>query len=212
MLLRAGNFLASSGKPRIGLPPHIPAVSFTFNSNWYDMTLQTLLAEHREAVINDWIDAVHGTYAIDTVGFLRSKKNQFTNPVGHKTREAIPVLVDFLLGKDCSADSLTQALDEIVRVRAVQNFPADKGMAVLFLVKNIVRKHLGKHAAEQQLADELFALDAQVDALVLKGFAIYTECCLKVERMRVDEFKRKHHQLIRRAERILETPEGEPEQ
>ena len=175
------------------------------------MTLQIILAEHRDAVVTEWVDAIHGTYAIDTVGFLRSKKNQFTNPVGHKTREAVPVLVDFLFNKDISIEAVRQALDEIVRVRAVQNFPPDKGMAVLFLIKNIIRKHAGEAIDKAGLTAELYELESQVDALALQGFAIYCECQLKVERMRVDEFKRKHHQLIRRAERILENPDGEPE-
>ena len=102
-------------------------------------------------------------------------------------------------------------MNEIVQVRAVQKFEADQAMAVLFILKTIIRKHIVPKLSKSEEFADLLELESKIDSLALMGFRIYSECRDKVQRMRVDEFKRKHFQLLKRAERILEKPVGEPE-
>lgn len=176
------------------------------------MTIKDLLLEQRDAIIRDWIDVIYGTYAIDTVGFLRSQDNQFNNPVGHKTKQAVPILIDALLGPDeMASETIAEAVDEIVRVRAVQKFTPEQGMAVFFLLKNLFRKHLGDALNSVELYEELLDLESRVDSLVLVACKVFVECREKIQKLRVDEIRRKQSQLIRRAERILGNPDGEPD-
>ncbi len=62
--------------------------------------LQRLLAEKRDAILRRWLDLVLDAYPADTRNFLRSPKNQFTNPVGHTIKEGLVCLYNQLTGED----------------------------------------------------------------------------------------------------------------
>ncbi|MCT4534048.1 RsbRD N-terminal domain-containing protein [Halodesulfovibrio sp.] len=173
--------------------------------------IKTIFSEHKETITEEWIAAIFGTYDIDTVGFLRSQDNAFSNPVGNKTKKATAIIIGALADDNLDSDILKPALNEIVQVRAVQKFEADQAMAVLFILKTIIRKHIVPKLSKSEEFADLLELESKIDSLALMGFRIYSECRDKVQRMRVDEFKRKHFQLLKRAERILEKPVGEPE-
>lgn len=173
--------------------------------------LQAIFSEHKQEITEEWVSAIFGTYEIDTVGFLRSQDNAFANPVGNKTKKATTILIDALVDDNMDSDIVTPAVNELIQVRAVQKFEADQAMSVLFVLKNIIRKHIVPKLSKSEEFADLLELESKIDSLALVGFRIYSECRDKVQRMRVDEFKRKHFQLLKRAERILEKPVGEPE-
>ncbi|MFV0350075.1 MAG: RsbRD N-terminal domain-containing protein [Halodesulfovibrio sp.] len=175
------------------------------------MSILGSLQEHREAIIKEWIDVIYGTYPFDTVGFLRSQSNAFSNPVGAKTKKAAETIVTALLSPELDSAVVIPAVDELIRVRAIQKFAPDQAMAVIFFLKTIIRKHVKSALTSTAAYEELLRLEAGVDSIALQGFNIYSECRDKVQQMRVDEFKRVHSQLLRRAERILEKPVGEPD-
>lgn len=173
--------------------------------------LKAIFSEHKQQITDEWIAAIFGTYDIDTVGFLRTQDNAFLNPVGNKTKKATVALIDALLDDELDSDTVTPAVNEIIQVRAVQQFEADQAMSVLFVLKSIIRKHIVPKLSKSEEFADLLELESKIDSLALVGFRIYAECRDKIQRMRVDEFKRKHFQLLKRAERILEKPVGEPE-
>lgn len=175
------------------------------------MSILGSLQEHREAITKEWIDVIYGTYPFDTVGFLRSQTNAFSNPVGAKTRKAAETIISALLAPTLESETVTPAVDELIRVRAVQKFAPDQAMAVIFFLKTIIRKHIKAALTSTAAYDELLGIEAKIDSVALQGFKIYSECRDRIQQLRVEEFKRAHSQLIRRAERILEKPVGEPD-
>ena len=173
--------------------------------------LRAIFSEKKKEITEDWVAAIFGTYEIDTVGFLRSQENAFANPVGNKTKIATAAIIDALETDTMDSEIITPAVNELIQVRAIQKFNADQAMSVLFVLKNIIRKHVVPTLSTSEEFADLLELESKIDSLALVGFRIYSECRDKVQRMRVDEFKRKHFQLLKRAERILEKPVGEPE-
>ncbi len=173
-------------------------------------TLESL-QEHRETIIKEWVEAIYGTYPFDTVGFLRSQSNAFSNPVGAKTRKAATTIVNALLDNQMDSETVSPAIDELIRVRAIQKFQADSAMSILFFLKSILRKHAKPSLTTTGAYQRLLEIESNIDSMTLLGFRVYSECRDKVQQMRVDEFKRQHSQLLRRAERILEKPVGEPD-
>lgn len=175
------------------------------------MNIQEFLQKHRDTVIKEWVEVIYGTYPFDTVGFLRSQSNSFSNPVGAKTRKAAEAIVTALLAPTLESEDVSPAVDELIRVRAIQKFTPEQAMAVIFYLKNIIRKHCKPALTDMAAYQALLEVESRIDSVALLGFRVYSECRDKVQQMRVDEFKRKHSQLIRRAERILEKPVGEPD-
>ncbi|ABB39067.1 hypothetical protein Dde_2270 [Oleidesulfovibrio alaskensis G20] len=175
------------------------------------MTIYDLLKANRETLVGQWIAQIQETYPIDTVGFLRSRKDQFHNPVGDKTEKAVAALFDMLAEDGIDPEKAAQPLDDIIRIRAIQSFTPEQAVAVIYFLKTIVRNALGAQIAEHRLYPQLLALESQIDTMVLISFGIYAKCREKLHIMRAEEYKRRYAQLIRRAERILDTPAGEPD-
>ena len=52
------------------------------------------IAEHRDAILERWIEDVIKGYPEETAEFLRSKSDRFANPVGARLREGLEELLD----------------------------------------------------------------------------------------------------------------------
>ncbi len=175
------------------------------------MKLDDLLKTHKEQLINQWIDRIQATYPLDTAGFLRSQKDPFHNPVGDKTEKAATALFGLLLADGITPEDAVPHLEDIIKIRAVQNFSPEQALAVLYFIKTIVRDTLGKQVEAEGLCTQLLAFESRIDTMTLIAFGIYVRCREKIQIMRTEEHKRHYAQLIRRAERILDTPAGKPD-
>lgn len=51
------------------------------------MNAQKIFREQRAVTVEGWINAVYSTYPLQTTGFLRTKNDPFTNPVGDMTKK-----------------------------------------------------------------------------------------------------------------------------
>ena len=177
------------------------ADSHTLNAIKAGTALYSLLLPKREAMAARWIEIVHGTYPFDTIGFLRTRKDRFANPVGYRTEEAAKALMDVLFADQPDEDSLRKAVDEIIRVRAVQDFPPETAVGVIFALKDIVRRVVEEAGQVAEAAPALLALESRIDAVALMAFGAYARFRESIHMMKVDEFKRQHSQILRLAEK-----------
>lgn len=179
------------------------------------MNLKQLLAGKKDTLIEQWTALVHGTYPFGTIGFLRTQQNPFVNPVGQRTVVAAAAFVGSLLaGKNDrekpDLEALGKVMDEFIRVRAIQDFSAQDAVAVIFALKQVLRDNLRETLAKADAAGqaalllELAALESDVDALALMAFNSYAKHRELLAELRIKEFKRRHSQIIRQAERIME--------
>ncbi len=170
------------------------------------MSVKELLAEHRTRIAEKWIEAVNGTYPFGTIGFLRTQSNPFVNPVGQRNREAAQAMLQSLIDEEPDQEALTAALEEFVKVRAVQSFSPEQAVGIVYALKPIVYEILGARLEEEAKTkglDDIKWFERHVDALALTAFGIYSRCRDTMAEMRIDEFKRRHSQIIRQAERVL---------
>jgi hypothetical protein len=134
------------------------------------MKLENVLAEKKTKICRLWFDEIIATYPKDSVPFLKGQKDSFANPVGTTLEDALPALVDRLLSGQPSSQA-AEALDAIIRVRAVQNFTPAAATAFVLLLKPIIRKLLKKKIAKApELFEELLQLEGRVDDILLTAF------------------------------------------
>jgi hypothetical protein len=175
------------------------------------MALSDILAENRKHLIDRWSEAVLQTYPLDTVGFLRKQDDPFANPVGDRTRKAVTALVDILMGETMDTDDLEAALDDMMRMRSVQDFTPGAAVGVIFHVKTLVRELVRKRLKrEPALAAELLQFESKVDSVALISFNIHSRCREEVYELRVREIKNQHARLLKRAKMLYEDPAEEP--
>jgi hypothetical protein len=176
------------------------------------MSLVKLLNAKKTAVLERWFDSILETYPADTKHFLRTKKDQFDNPVAHRISSGIEGIFDQILN-DEKAEEASPFLDKIVRIRAVQDYAPSQALAFVFDLKKLVREAVAEDTREGQFSEELWSLERKIDEVGLLALDIYMKCREEIYELRVNEIKRSVSRLIERANMICGVPEreGDPE-
>lgn len=174
------------------------------------VTLKALLEENRAAILERWIELVLGSYPTDTAVFLRKQRDRFANPVGHAIHSGLAALLDALISGE-NPESQRPKLDDVLRIRAVQQLGPARSLEFLFQLKDAVRAELGQVAAEPKIAEELLALERRVDALGLVGFEVYSRCRDQIFELRLTEIRNRSmdvkEKLLRQRGRWTGPPE-----
>ena len=137
--------------------------------------LVSILASRKKDVIARWYDLILNTYAPETARLWRKEKNHIANPVGHKFQIGLTGIVDLFLEDDGAMDGAKYEpfLDEIVRVRAVQDFTPSQATAFIYLLKKAVRetllittkvKDIGEDIAPEEKAARITMLTEELRA------------------------------------------------
>ncbi len=172
------------------------------------MSLKNLLLQKRSPIVKKWCDVVLCTYPEQSRTFLKKQKDRFANPVGRTIFEGIESIYDELL-QEADADKISLFLDNIVRVRAVQDFSPSRAVGFIFGLKKVIRQELGSEILKEGLAEEWAAFESKIDGLALLCFDIYTACRQKISDIRVDEVRRRSSKLLKMAGLLYEVPEEE---
>ncbi len=171
------------------------------------MSYMSRLQARREELAEAWCDAIFQTYPLDTVGFLRKKADSFQNPISERTRRATRVLVDLLLGEGLDSDKVQEPLDQLVRVRAVQEFTATQAAGIIFLLKPLARRYAKEFGGGESTLWDLLQFESKIDSLALLAFETYCACKEQVTKLQVDEVKRRHGYLLKRVQELYDQAE-----
>ncbi|MCK9376440.1 MAG: RsbRD N-terminal domain-containing protein [Syntrophobacterales bacterium] len=162
------------------------------------MQLTTHLTEKKSTILGRWLTMIFESYPPETAIFLRKEKNRFDNPVGYRISEGLEGLYDALI-HDFDRERVLTFLDEIIRIRALQDFSPSQALAFIFLLKNVVRQELAKEIAGEKLAAELQDLESRIDGLALLGFDVYVKRRDKLNEMKVGEMKSRISGFLRKS-------------
>lgn len=154
------------------------------------MSLRAVLQDRKDAIVGRWFDEALAAYPADGGAFFKRQKDRFANPVGHTVREGTRALFDALLeGADVQAVQGT--LEDMLKVRAVQQFPASTAVGFVLRLKDVIRTELGETRRGPALADELERFEARIDELALVAFDVFVACREDLARIRIKEMQRR---------------------
>ncbi len=173
------------------------------------MKLEELLTEKKAAILRRWFDVILATYPADTSNFLKKLKDRFTNPVGHTIMEGLEDIFDSLLG-DADREKISRFLDDIIRVRAVQDFTASQAISFIFDLKKVVREEVEQGGKGEIPYEELLALYEKIDAIALSSFDIFMKCREKLYDIKANELRNMTFRLLQRVNESGEV-QGRPE-
>lgn len=174
------------------------------------MEFEKFLSQERATILDRWFHRVVETYPPQTANLLIKEKNEFANPVGHSIRQGIKGLFEGLLhGMD--EEKVVPFLDQIIRIRAVQDFSPAKAIAFVFLLKQIIREESLKEAWKDKISStDLLAFESRIDEMALLAFNVYMACREKLYEVRVNEVKNRTYRLLQRANLLAEIPDAKP--
>lgn len=160
------------------------------------MKLLSLLSERKTSLTERWVQRLFESYPPQTVIFLKKEKDQFDNPAGYHLSQGLGRIVEALI-QEMDRDQTVAALDEVIRIRALQNFSPSQALAFIFLLKNVMREELAPELKDGQFSQELQEVESRIDGLALLGFDAYTQRREKLNEIRVTEVKNRVSGFLR---------------
>ena len=127
----------------------------------------------RAGILEAWYERTVNTYPAEVRPQLLGGSDQFRNPVVFTLRTALGVLIEEV-GGGMNSERVHKALDEIVRLRAVQGFDTSAAIRFVYLLRDVAR--------EQNVA--IADLDRRVDELAQIAFDVFTRCREQIEAIR----------------------------
>ena len=150
--------------------------------------LTELLSQKKAVILDKWFHAVLETYPEDTAKFLKKEKDRFANPVRHAVLRGIEGLYEALIkGED--PPKVNEFLENIIKIRSVQDFSPSQAINFIFFLKKIINETLGKEIHKKQLYKEMLDLEARIDTMGLMAFDVYLQCREKIYELRINEVK-----------------------
>ncbi len=172
------------------------------------MKLKNLLNEKRSAILKRWFDLILETYPPETALFFKNKKDQFTNPVGYTIFQGVESLFDEIL-QGIDSEKVSLFLDNIIRVRAIQDFTPSQAISFLFLLKKVLREDLDRQIRENGIAEELLVIESRIDNFALLSFDIFMKCREKIYELKAMELSNQTYTLLKKAKLIVDLEEQE---
>ncbi len=173
------------------------------------------LQQNREKIFNQWFDATIHSYPEDTARIFGKSSNKFDNPVGSATRQSLEETLSLILdsfsdktsnkqadetsNKQIDEKAVQNALDSVIRIRAVQSFSASQAVGFVFELKTIVKSVI-KHTVDDRF-------DHIIDQVALAAFDRFMKCREDIFLLRANEAKRRIHRSFERAGLVTELKE-----
>lgn len=163
-------------------------------------TLEHFLVKKRTDILKRWVDLIFDTYPADGRSFLKNRKNRIANPVGASIVDGVDKLFDWLVqGDESDVGNICMFLDNIVRIRAVQEFSASHSIGFVFFLKKAIRETLGSEIRKEGLYEDLLTFESRIDSLALLAFDNYSQCREQLHQIRAAEIRNRTSRLLERA-------------
>lgn len=146
------------------------------------MEINDLLSKKRKGIIDKAFHLTISTYPEESVSIFKEKNKQFTNPVGYNLHQGIQKIIDNLIAEE-SVESFASCLEDIIRIRAVQDFTPSQAVGFIFLIKKVLYDELNKEVNSDKLADFL----SRIDSLALIAFDIFMKYREKIYDLKAKE-------------------------
>ena len=158
------------------------------------MTLKELLTRNKSKILQRWLDLVLDTYPPETARFLKDEKDRFANPVAFTVKCNLELLLDDLLNNS-SEKTVMSHLEEIIKIRAVQDFTPSQAVSFVWLAKEAIYNELKVQLKTKEIYSELQKLESEIFKYSGVAFNLYSTCNDSICHIRIKELKTENHAL-----------------
>jgi hypothetical protein len=160
------------------------------------MELGKLLERKKPAILKKWLGEIFDTYPSDTSRFLQGEQDMFANPVGHAiTANAECILTGLIKGDNPRA--LSAYLEQIIRIRAVQDFTPSEAVSFIGSLKTVLTGQLKTEIHKYSLWDEWGEFETRIDSLTQCAYELNTEMKKRIDIIRTKEID-KNERFVKR--------------
>ncbi|MBI5141325.1 MAG: RsbRD N-terminal domain-containing protein [Nitrospirae bacterium] len=168
------------------------------------MKLDQILEKNKAVILQGWVEIILKAYPDETSRFIKSRKDRFDNPVGHAISTGVEGIFNCLV--EGGNERIASFIDDIIRIRAVQDFRPGQAVGFMFQLKSVIRDVVADDLARQDagLVRELLEFESRIDEQAKLAFDIYMKCRERLYELKTDEFKRNTFRLLQQANLICE--------
>lgn len=148
--------------------------------------LYELLLKYRTPIVSKWIVKILDSYSSESSKFLNREKNQFSNPVGSIISSNAESIYDEIISNS-DFEKIKLQFTDIIKIRAVQDFPPSEAVNFVFYLKDIIRNELKEELTLEKVFDQFVELEAVIDKTALVAFDLYMEAREKIFQIRMNE-------------------------
>ena len=173
------------------------------------METNSVLGQKKASILHRWFALTLDGYSSGAADFFGKETDSFANPVGSTLLDGLKILLSYLVdGADPGKLSeASEALENIVKIRAVQDFSPSQALSFIFLLKKAVRLELKDDIRKGLVSpDELLALESGIDDLGLLAFDVYMKCRENIYELRTNQTKNMMFAHFKRANMRHEIP------
>lgn len=159
------------------------------------MTLAEVLEQKRSLIQAMWTEAVIVSYPSESAKFIVENKNKFTNPLGYTLENSINTIccnyLDTANVRECE-----QAIEALIRLRAVQDFTPSKAIGIMFDFKAIVLSEIRDMVESKDKFNEYLSIEKQIDRMTEYALNFYIECRERVNEIKANEVRQGFERMI----------------
>ena len=156
------------------------------------MLVQEMLIENKGEILDAWVDQVLATYAKDGARSFKKEQNQFANPVGYAVKSSLWQVYALLFESD-TLEGLVPALQQLVKIRAVQEFLPSQAVSMAYKLKEVGKDFYRKEKLEDH--DGWLAFEEKADTLAYTLFDLYMASREQLHKTRLEEYRRGNNLL-----------------
>jgi hypothetical protein len=160
------------------------------------MTLRELLIGNRSRILRKWLDLVLDTYPTETARLLKDEKDRFANPVAYTVECNLELLLDDLMNSSFD-ETVLPHIQEIVRIRAVQDFSPSQAVSFVSLVKEPIISEMKRQETSKEMYLEWLQFETEIDRLSAIAFNVYSACKDSINQIRIKELKAENNALMK---------------
>jgi len=157
--------------------------------------LYELLLKNKSSIVSKWIKLILDSYSIESSKFFNIEKNQFSNPVGNTISTNVEKIFNEIVG-DKDFEKTTLLLNDIIKIRAIQDFAPSEAVGFVLHLKKVIREELNNEIDQEKILDEFVELESEIDRVALIAFDLYMESREKVFQIRMNEARSKFQNAI----------------
>jgi RsbT co-antagonist protein rsbRD N-terminal domain len=146
------------------------------------------ILQKKDVIVRNWIQTIFDTYPAETSDFLGKQKNQFSNPVGHIISETAESLFEAIINGS-QALEIKILLNDLIKVRAVQNFLPSQAAGFIFPLRNIIREQVNTDLNDEKSFEEFWIIESEIDSAALIAFDLFLEAREKIFQLRINDIK-----------------------
>jgi len=172
---------------------------------WFYMSIEKLIAEKRPLIVGRWREILLDAYPSQSSARYASEKDPFANPVGHAIEKGAASLFDSVFGEE-KVEKLSPFLDDIIRLRAIQDSSPAEALSFIFRMKQVLREFSREIArdGDRDILFKLLSFESRLDTQALHCFNAYSKCREKIYELRVNEVRNHTFRLLQQAGLLAE--------